>query len=291
MPSTIVITRDNLDNDDNNSFTYNYPSGMPFDNHEVAVESVSIPYAWANISSVLGNNQFTYSWVVGTTETAYTITIEDGLYELSDINARLQFEMITNGHYLQKDDDNIFYLEFVVNPNTYKFDLNTYVFPTSLPAGYTQPVADTAAGASAFPGFPTQTFRPRIQMVSGISFYKLIGFASDFDSGISTGATTNATHSSTTSPQIHPNHNVFVAINKIENVYASPSTIVHNLVPNVGFGQQIIDRPNQYAFVNIRKGNYNQINVQLLGADKTPLKNMLDSDVVIVLLIRRKKGT
>jgi surface polysaccharide O-acyltransferase-like enzyme len=38
-------------------------------------------------------------------------------------------------------------------------------------------------------------------------------------------------------------------------------------------------------------GNYNQINVQLLGADKTPLKNMLDSDVVIVLLIRRKKGT
>ena len=51
MPSTIVITRDNLDNDDNNSFTYNYPSGMPFDNHEVAVESVSIPYAWANISS------------------------------------------------------------------------------------------------------------------------------------------------------------------------------------------------------------------------------------------------
>ena len=100
MPSTIVITRDNLDNDDNNSFTYNYPSGMPFDNHEVAVESVSIPYAWANISSVLGNNQFTYSWVVGSTETAYTVTVEDGLYELSDINARLQFEMITNGHYL-----------------------------------------------------------------------------------------------------------------------------------------------------------------------------------------------
>ena len=143
------------------SFKYNYPSGTPFDNHEVAVESVSIPYAWANIIYVLGNNQFTYSWVVGSTETAYTITIEDGLYELSDINARLQFEMISNGHYLQKDDDNVFYLEFVVNPNTYKFDLNTYVFPTSLPAGYTQPVADTAAGAAAFPGFPTQTFRPR----------------------------------------------------------------------------------------------------------------------------------
>ena len=96
MPNTIVITRDDLDNDDNNSFTYNYPSGSHFDNHEIALESVSMPYAWANISAAQNNNQFIYSWVVGATETQYTITLEDGLYELADINARLQFEMITN---------------------------------------------------------------------------------------------------------------------------------------------------------------------------------------------------
>jgi hypothetical protein len=293
MANTIVITRDDLDNDNNNSFTYNYPTGMLFDNHEIAVESVSINYAWANISAILNNNQFTYQWVArneagdADVTTTHTLTIQDGLYELADINARFQLEMIKNGHYLlNATGDYVFYAEWLVNPNTYKFDLVTYVVPTSLPSGFTTPVADAAAGTSAFVGFPLATFRPRIQMVSNNNFYKLVGFSPTFDSGLNVGATLNATHSSINAPQIHPNSNVFVSINKIENKYAQPSTIIHNVVPDTGFGQTIVDRPNQFAFVKLRKGNYAQLQLTLLGSDKTPLKNMLDPDIVIVLLIR-----
>lgn len=100
MPSTIVFNQSSIVGPDNNTLVYQFPSSVNFNHHAVAVESVSINYSWVNISSTLYNNSFQYVWYEPTGAVTYTVTFEDGLYELSDLNSRIQFEMIKNGHYL-----------------------------------------------------------------------------------------------------------------------------------------------------------------------------------------------
>ena len=289
MPSTIVLTQNDIQNSDNNVLEYSLPTGAQFDNHEVCVESVALNYSWPNINgTTLNNDVFQYQWTVGSTTTTHTVTLPEGLYELADINAYLQYVFIINGHYLKDaDDNNVFYAEFLVNANTYKFDLVTYPVPTSLPTGFSQPTANSAAGAAAWVGYPTTTFNPNIKILSTNNFNAIIGFAQGFESGLRSGTGTNHTSSSTAAPQIHPNSNVFISLDNIQNKYAKPSTIIHNLVANTGFGSKIIDRPNEFAFNTLTKGQYNRLRVSILGTDLRPLK-ILDPDIVIVLLIRNK---
>ena len=76
-------------------------------------------------------------------------------------------------------------------------------------------------------------------------------------------------------------------MSNIDNIYANPSSIIHSVVVNTGFGEVILDRPNEAYFNSLIKGSYNQIRCQFLGSDFSAL-TILDPDIVIVLLIREK---
>lgn len=292
MGKTIVINQENLVNSDNNILEYSFPNSVQFSNHEIAVSQVNMYYSWTNINSnPLFNNQFQYEWTVGSTTTTYTITIPNGLYEVVDINAFLQTQFIKNGHYLKDaDGNNVFYAEFVVSSTAYGFILNTYPVPTSLPTDFTEPTQDAQATAStaAWAGYPTTTFNPNVKMVSTNNFHKLIGFSSTFESGLTSGGNANLSFSSITAPIIQPNFNLYIGLQNINNEYASPSSIIHSISPQVGFGQLIVDRPNEFAFNDLIKGTYNKLRIQILGSDRLPVK-ILDPEIVIVLLLREKK--
>ena len=183
---------------------------------------------------------FNTNGLVGSTTTTYDVVLPDGLYEVADINAYLQAEFIKNGHYLKNaDGDNVFYAEFVVNKTNYGVTLNTYPVPTSLPSGFTQPTQDaqSTATTAAWAGYPTTTFNPNVKMVSSNNFHKLIGFSSTFESGLLSGGNQNKSFNSTTAPLISPNFNLYLALQNISNPYASPSTIIHSISPQVGFGE------------------------------------------------------
>ena len=74
--NTIILNSANVIAGTNNStLTYNFPNSILFDNHEIAVHSISMYYSWCNISSALGNNRFSYKWFNGGTETTINIVI------------------------------------------------------------------------------------------------------------------------------------------------------------------------------------------------------------------------
>ena len=102
--NTIVLNQSNILAGSNNStLVYNFPTSVRFENHQIAVQSVNMYYSWQNINSTsLKNNTFTYTWVVGSTTTTYTVSIPSGLYEISDINNYLQFVFIQAGQYFEK---------------------------------------------------------------------------------------------------------------------------------------------------------------------------------------------
>ena len=306
MPNTIVFNSSNIVGNDNNTLVYNFPSSVKFDNHSIAVESVSINYSWYNISAALDNNSFTYTWwnITANAWVTYTVTIEDGLYELSDINARLQFEMVKNGHYLINAlGQNVYYVELAVNATRYAFQLNTFPLPTAAQfapgvsnpttgtgTGYVDwktPVADSRAGTSAWNGFPANNYNPVVTFPATNNFYKLMGFVAGFASP-QNNSNLNYSALSTASPVIQENTNVFLSLSNIDNKYANPTSIVHNLVVSGPFGGTILDRPNNLAYNTLVRGQYNQLRIQILGSNLRLLE-VNDPDIVIVMIIDENK--
>lgn len=287
--SLITINQSNVVTGSNNStYTYNFPSTAVFNSHEIAIQSISMYYSWMNISSQLQNNTFSYTWTVGTTTTTYNITIPDGLYELVDLNNYFQFVMLQNGTYLiNASSKNVYYAEFLVNATGYKFQINTFPVPTSLPVGYTAPLANLSAGYLAFPGFPTTTQNPVVTIPS--LFNNIMGFTAGFATSANVGVGTNLTYNSTKTPQIQPSPNALVGCNVVSNKYASPSSIIYNVVPDVELAGLIKSAPNEYAWSDINKGNYNSITIQFLSSSTYSPLQLLDSNLTILLLIREKE--
>ena len=140
MVNTIILKSDNItDTTKNSTFEYQFPNSIQFKNMELALISASLYYTWFNISNELGNRTFSYQYVVGTTTNTRTLTLDEGLYEVSDINKALQFDFIDLGLYLvNADGDNVYYGEFLVNTVRNSVDIITYAVPTSLPSGFLQ---------------------------------------------------------------------------------------------------------------------------------------------------------
>jgi len=282
MVATIVLNGSNLINSGsgNNTFVYNFPNSVSFPHHEIAVQSVSMYYSWANINDTsLSNNRFTYTWKVGATTTTYSVVIPTGLYEIVDINSYLQFVFIQNGHYLVNTaGQNVYYAEMIVNPNLYAVQVNTFPIPTSLPSGWTQP--------TGFAGFPTGAFQTTLTFPA--NFNKIVGFTAGFATAGNTTPSANYSVTSTISPQVQPNANVYIGVSNISNPYAVPNSIIYAISPNVAFGSQIKETPPQFAWNKLLNGTYTQIRLQILGSDLSPLP-ILDPNMTIILCIRNTK--
>lgn len=282
--SNIIFTRSNIVAGSNNTtLLYKFPNTVSFPNHEVALSSLAMFYAWRNIDLALyGNNILTYTWEsAANVQTTYTITIPDGLYEIADINSYCQYVMIANGHYLvNASGQNVYFFNFVVNPNLYAIQLNTYQFPTALPVGWTNPAAVV---------FPVQTFKPQVSTPS--NFNQIIGFASTFVSARDLGTAYPNTDSyvSTTSPQVQPAPTLIVNTSNINNIYSNPSTCIYAVTPTVAIGEQIVERPPEFSWNKLTSGTYSEIRLQLT----TPtgqLVPILDPQLTIILAIREIGG-
>jgi hypothetical protein len=294
----IVLNSSNLvDNGNNNTFVYNFPNSVLLKDKFIAVSQITMYYAWFNITSNYQNNSFTYTWTVGGVTTTYTINIPDGLYNITDINSFCQWTMINNGHYLiDGAGSNVYYFELLVNPNRYAIQLNTFQVPTSLPTGYTQP--------ANFAGYPTQTFNPIVTFPA--NFNKIVGYTAGFASN---GNVNNAyvppspsvsnnyvakdgagtlSYLSNTFPDVQPNSSIFLAISNINNPYSQPSSIIYSVSPTVAIGEQIVERPPNFMWNKMIDGTYNQLTVQFLGLDKSPIP-LKDPNLTIILTIRDKE--
>jgi len=288
MPSTIVFNTNNVVQDgQNNQLVYNFPNSVTFPHHEIAVQNIDMYYSWTNINSTpLQNNSFSYSFPNQSTALSYfNIVIPNGLYQITDINAYLQSQMISNGTYLiNASGQNVYYIELILNPSLYSVQINIFPVPTTLPTGWSLPSNYFSGGlpsASYLPGF-------NVQPLTGTSnFNNIIGFPSNFSVGGIAGSSVVSYTSSqyNLAPEVQPNPCLFLAITGIANKYAIPNTIIFNITPNVGFGELISISPPQFAWNTLLGGAYNQLRIQLLGADYKPIQ-ILDPNITIVLVIR-----
>jgi len=280
MVNSIVLTTANItDTTKNSTFEYEFPNSVNFKDMEIALINASLYYSWFNISSELSNRTFSYQYTVGVTTTTRTVTLDEGLYEISDINKALQFDFIAAGLYLvDRNGDNVYYAEFLVNSVKNSIDINTYAVPTSLPSGFTAP--------ANWVGYPTTTYNVNIQMAA--NFNNIVGYARDFETGLSSGVGTTLSFNSTTSPNVNPNSSVLVEIDIIDNPYGVPSNIIYAIVPNVGVGSLIYVSPAEYSYNSIKNGIYNKLRLRLLNKDTLLPLTIQDGEITIILGIKEK---
>lgn len=287
---TIVLNQTNIVADgQNNKLVYNFPNSVRFSDAYLAVSSISLYYSWFNITSALGNNTFSYTWVNGAITTTTLVTIPDGAYEVETLNQYLQYIFITNGHYLiNSAGQNVYYAEFLINPSRYAVQINTFLVPTTLPSGYSIPSGFT---------FPTNTFNPSI--IIGTTLGLLLGFATGVTTNqntsngytppspqtyISKNALGTLSYISTSAPNIQPNSSVLISSSGINNPYASPTSIIYSLTPNVGVGEIINEKPPEFMWNELIDGTYNQLRLTFLGTNLAPLQ-LNDPAITIILVI------
>ena len=280
MVNSIVLTTANItDTTKNSTFEYEFPNSVNFKDMEIALINASLYYSWFNISDELSNRTFSYQYTVGSTTTTRIVTLEEGLYEISDINKALQFDFIAAGLYLvDSNGDNVYYAEFLVNSVKNSIDINTYAVPISLPSGFTQP--------GNWVGYPTTTYNVNIQMAS--NFNKIVGYASDFETGLSSNVGTTLSFNSQFSPNVNPNSSVLVEIDIIDNPLGNPSNIIYAITPNVSVGGLIYVSPAEYSYNSIKNGIYNKLRLRLLNKDTLNPLTIQDGEITIILGIKEK---
>lgn len=290
MRTLILNTTNIVPDGQNNKLVYKFPNSVQFKDNYIALSSASVYYSWFNISATKGNNTFSYNWIDGAgVATTYTITIPDGLYEVSTLNALLQFNFIQNGHYLVDGSGlNVYYAEIVVNPSRYAVEITTYLFPTALPVGWSNPTSVP---------FPPQSFNPIITIPAKLN--ELLGFVAGFatDQNLNNAfvpptsqyvaklANGTISYLSTSAPNIQPNSSLLFSISNIDNSYAQPTSIIYTLVPTVRPGEIINERPTNFIWNKLINGTYNEIRITILGTDLQPI-TINDPSMTIVLVIK-----
>ena len=291
MVKTLVLNQSNLVLDgQNNKFVYRFPNSVQFKDNYLAFASCSIYYSWFNITSTYQNNSFTYNWINGAgVATTYTVSIPDGLYEITTLNQLLQFTMIQNGHYLVNGSgENVYYAEFIINPARYAVQINTYLFPTALPVGWTNPAAVP---------FPPQSFNPIVTIPA--KFNIIVGYSAGFATAqnlnntfvpptsqyVSKLANGTISYISTIAPNVQPNSSLLFSLSNIDNAYAMPSSILYTLVPSVAVGELISEKPPAFIWTKLINGTYNELRLTILGTDLNPI-TINDPSITIVLCIR-----
>ena len=248
MTSTIVLKSSNItDKTTNAVFKYDFPNSVNLVDYEVALISASMYYSWNNISTILQNRTFQYQYIDGSNVTqTVTVTLDEGLYEISDLNKALQFSMINEGLYLiDEAGEYVYYLEFVINSVRNSVDINTYAVPISLPDGFSE--------HKDWPGYPTTTYNPNL--IIPAKFNQIIGYASSFETGFNSGVGKPLSFSSSVSPNVNPNSSILVDLDLIDNVYSNPTGVISTIVPDVPVGALISVKSNELVFSPIRNGS------------------------------------
>jgi hypothetical protein len=288
---TLILNSTNLIPDgNNNKLVYKFPNSVVFKDSYISLSQAQIYYSWFNITAEFGNNVFQYIWVNNLgVQITYNIVIPDGLYEISQINSYLQYEFIKNGHYLvDAAGKNVYYAEMLVNTTRYAIQINTYLFPTSLPVGWTNP-----SGLL----FPPQTFNPSI--IIPANFNIIVGYNIGFTTNINLNnayippvslyvsklANGTLSYISTQAPDVQPNNSLIINISNIDNQYAQPTGSLYVINPTVTAGEIINEKPVNFIWCKLIPGTYNEITVSLLGTNLRGLK-IQDPAMTFVFVIK-----
>jgi hypothetical protein len=274
MSYPITISR--ADYVGNATFRYRLGKSDDFANKEIAIVSASIPFSWYNISAAQGNNTFQIIHPTTAGSTTLTITIKDGGYEISDLNAALRASLINQGYFIQNTStqDQTVYCELRVNASTYSIEFVSYPLPTSLPSGFTAGSAIT---------FPASIRGPQL-IVPSTNIRTRFGFAAG--TFPASAPTTLTVVSSTTVPIVNDVSVIVVQLDSCYNPYSANNQSLTAIAPSgTAFSRTITYNASELIWCKQQAGTRQELTLRLVDQFFRAI-NITELDIVINLVIR-----
>ena len=258
------------------------PSVVDLSDYDVAVGQAYLYYSWYSISSANQNNTYQFVYPTSAGSTTYTVVIPDGAYNISDLNAHLQYFCIQNGLYITNNTTglNTYYLSFQLSPTAYNAQFISTALPTSLPAGYT-------SGGMTFPASANQA--PQLIIAAAPnSFRFIVGMNAGTYPSSPTISGSTYTKPSDFTPAVNPISAIQVRLNCVFNPFSGNSNLVH-VFTNRGaaFGAQIDASPLQLQFVPCQ-GSHKELTLSFADQLGNPM-NILDPALTFKLLFKKRK--
>ena len=288
MSYTLAINSSNVIGSNNNTYQFNFITGsFHAKNMEIAVGSLTMPYAWFNVSSAYINNKITINVPYLATTKTLDIVLPDGFYQISDINNYIQLQMIANGLYLvSSTGSNVYFFQMNVNLNYYNIQVLMSAVPTTVASGaysgYTLPATGYWSTVSGN-GLPTVSSTPAMTLASTGSIAVMIGF----NTGTYASLSSSQSISGTLTPIGSTVNALLMRCNLINNSLAMPSDILDLIPINTSFGNNLTYNPSFEKFVDIRDGTYNSMTITFSDQNLNTLYSR-DPNIGLSLLIRKK---
>ena len=290
MSFILTLNSTNLSNTNTNtSFKYDFINGgFSCKNYEMCVSSVTLPYSFYNVSTYYSNKTFSLIFPTAATTITHNITLPDGFYTVTDINAYIQLECQNHGAYLlDSNGDYVYFIQLAYNTAYYTVQLLTFLVPTLAGIGtYTRPPSGLYSTSGT--GLPTISRVPQITFASTGSIRTIIGFAAG--TFPTTSQTSNYNTSSSLTPMGSTVNSIIMQCSLISNRCTFPSDIIDSMpINDTSFGSNIIYNPSFEKFVSISDGTFNNFTFSFRDQNLNEIYAR-DPNVSITLIIRPKKN-
>lgn len=233
----------------------------------VALNSLSIPFSWRNISDQFKNNFFGYIF-----NSMYkTVNIPDGSHQFDDMNSFLQQQMFLNNHYLLDADGNpVYFIDLQLNPIYYTITLTCRVIPSTLPSGWSNPANIILSGTTPQLDIPLTNFG------------KIIGF--EPSTYPSSSQTTDQFINSTFAPLISPISSVLLKCNLVYNFgFSQITNSLYDFTPSQNFGSQLEVKPTNLTWNPCIGNSVNTIEIEFVSQSNA-IVELIDKNNIVVNL-------
>lgn len=244
---------------------------------EIALASATIPFSWFNITQALNNNSFQLIHPSSSGSTTLTINLENGGYNVEDLDTAMRVSLINQGYYIQNNTtlEQRVYAKIQVNPATYQIQLISYNMETSLPSGW-------SAGSSI--SFPVSSQGPQFVFSNNIT--TRLGFSVGTHPSIVPTALTIT--NSTNIPVISDVTNIMILLDSAYNPYSQNNQVLTSISPaGISFSRLISFNAPEFIFTPQQSGARNELTFRLTDQFFREL-NLVDNDIVLNLVIRKK---
>jgi len=296
---TVNLTKLNQNPAQENQYIYNFPSTQNFtSSNKVALTQFNINNSFYNISEERNNNTIQFTWHAGNASKTYTYVFMDGFYTYSQINNAIRNFCLLNNLYMIDGNNNnkpVHYWELMENSIAYKAQMDVYLLPTIEEANNanlliprfsaSQILKDPTLEASfenTWTLSDTAGKTPQFKFTSP-AFGSILGFSTGTYPPVA-DILSERQYLSTFAPTLSPVSSIFLSTNLISSSFSNPSNIISNTPIDVEYGLTVKHTIPDLLYLSIVPGSYNQIQINLLRNDYSPL-NILDKDVIIQLSI------
>jgi hypothetical protein len=288
MSYNLVINGSNVVNALKNTYRYDFINGTfeIAEGSEIMITSLQIPYSWFNITARNNNNIFRFYWpTASATYNTFTITLPDGFYTTTSLNAYIQQFCVANGFYLIENSTQnyVYYINVLFNPTYYANQIILKTVPTVIPAGFTAP--------ANWAGYPTVSRTPYVEILSTNHFGKFLGFTAGNYGILSTAGgppTVAYSVNSNTTPVGSTVNSLVIRCSLVNNNVSSQTDVVDAFAINGDFGRNLNFNNNIEKWIKLNAGRYSSFTVSIVDQNMNDIQ-ILDSNILINFIVRIKK--